>query len=469
MLQSFSIVRVARCPTRRSVRRSVRRSHVWVIALTVLVSVLGRPAIGGDMVDDDRGPVKLKTDLGRSERDRVHALTVETRDRVADLLERLDVRRKSKGATRMRVYATRDGFEERKRKTTPVDMHWASAFFDTSNNEVVMWWAGGGASGRETLRHEVTHQIVAEFVKNAPIWFNEGLASYIGAMELDPYGDPIVLVSEKKLKRMRWAFKQNKHAPLYDLMDMQWLEFYGRQGTKKLQWDRTTVYAESWSLVFFLLHATGEEDKEFAEKVAERIDTGRWKQSAFKKTLEKMEPRWRAFIDREDLIKADKASRATHKAWSNKDAARAIEKAKETLAIDPDRRSAARILGEASVASGAPADAIPVFRELLKHGESESLQMGMARALVAVSRSMNDPKLAKEARTAAMRASELAPNQRAYDALVLAADACELMGDTKGALRCVRDALKEKALPATMRKPLRDREHLLVRRAIKGG
>jgi len=454
MLQSFAIGRP--------------KQLAFVLVTLGMAGPLVGSAFAGDMVDDDRGPVKLKTDLGRAERDRVHDLTAETRDRVAEILERLDVRRKSKGATRMRVYATRDGFEQRKRKTTPVDMHWASAFFDPSNNEVVLWWAGGGASGRETLRHEVTHQIVAEVVKNAPIWFNEGLASYVGAMELDRYGDPIVLVSEKKLKRMRWAFKQNKHAPLYDLMDMQWLEFYGKQGTKKLQWDRTTMYAQSWSLVFFLLHATSEEDKEFAEKVAERIDTGRWKQTAFKKTLGKLEPRWRSFVDREDLIKADKASRAAHKAWSANDAARAIEKAKETLAIDPDRRSVARILGEASVASGAPAEAIPVFRELLKQGESESLCMGMARALIAVSKSINDSELAKEARAAAMRASELAPNQRAYDALALAADACELMGDTKGALHCVREALKEKALPAAKRKPLRDRERLLVKRSIKG-
>lgn len=447
-----------------------RRAAATLAALVLGFATGSAPARAGDMVDDDRGPVHLKTDLSaKADRDAVHALAAETRDRVAAELERFGVRRKSKGLTRMRVYASRDGFEDRKRKTTPDDMHWASAFFDEANNEVVMWWADGSRSGRETLRHEVTHQVLAEFVKNAPIWFDEGFASYIGAVEVDAHGDPITLVDEKKIQRMRHVLRTGEYAPLYDLMDMKWLEFFGKAGTKKLQWDRATMYAQSWSLVYFLLNAVDPADRELAEKLAERVDTGRWSQAAFKRMLPELESRWRAFLERDDLIAADGHARAAWSAWTRRDATKAAEEAKAALAIDPERRAMSRVLAEASLAAGAPADAVPVFRALLEAGESEASCFGLASALLALAAQVQDGAIAEEARDAALRAAELAPRGRGYDALVLAADACEQMGDADAALGCVRKALAEKAIPAELRSALREREQALVRRVISGG
>ncbi|MFO0985657.1 MAG: DUF1570 domain-containing protein, partial [Planctomycetota bacterium] len=244
---------------------------VVLAALVLAVPLIGAP---GDLVDDDRESVHLKSDLARDQRDLVHALATDTRRRVEELLARIGLSQKSTGLTRLRVYAAEADFEQRRRATTSVHHQWAAAFFDAANNEVVTCWQGGTDAGRRALRHELTHLVLREHAKNPPLWFDEGLAEYIGSRQHDAFGDVLVTVDRSHLETLRSAFAANRICPLYQLMELKEIEFYGRAGTKKLPWDRSITYAESWSLVYFLLHATAAEDRDFLQLVVQRLESG---------------------------------------------------------------------------------------------------------------------------------------------------------------------------------------------------
>ncbi|MBI4880832.1 MAG: tetratricopeptide repeat protein [Planctomycetes bacterium] len=441
---------------------------------TFLLALLLAPAFlapcagaGEDLADDDRGGVKLKSDLDEEARDAVHELVLETRARVQETLRCLGLAPKSRGQIRLRIYAAPEDFASRQRRTQSIYMLWTNSYFDLANNEVVSCWQGGSAQGRAALRHELTHCVLHEYSKNLPLWFAEGFACYIEGIEVDAYGDPLQTVDTTRLNTIRRALASGTICPMYDLMELKEIEFYGREGAKELPWDRNIVYAQSWSLVYYLLAVAEGEDREFAGLVAKRLDTGQWSQAAFKRILPELEGRWRDFLARDDLVRLDVLTTEARRELDQGRFSSAREAALKALDLDRKRRAARRVLAESCVALGLYEEALVACDRLLADEEADpDAHLCRARALLGQAGARQQPDLAGEARAVALHAVDLLPEQEKFRGLLLAIQVDESRDDVKGALELLRRALALKHVPQEVRSDLLEREQALIKRAI---
>lgn len=440
--------------------------HTIASGLLVLGLLALRP--GGDepLREDQRGSVQVKSDLPPEQVAEVHALAAGTRHEVEELLERLGIERKSKGLTRLRVYATPEGFEKRKLRTVDVHSHWAAAYFDLASNEVVTCWRDGSAGGRSTLRHEITHQILHEYVKNPPIWFNEGLATYIGNIQRDDSGDPLATVNRGHIQEVQRALQQERTCPLEELLELGSIEFYGREGTKELPWDRGILYAQSWSLVYFLIEVAEGEDGEIAREIFERMDSGRFRPARFRKRLPELEENWKRFLDDDTRLERDRLTRKAHELLREQKWPEALEAATAVLAQDSTRRAARRVAAEASLGLAEHDAAITHMTELLaQRPEDPPTQMRLAELHLAKAEVRQDPVAAGKAVELAIDVAEQLPASEVYPVYLFASKAAEYQGDLSAALEHLRAALGLRNVPGELRRELKRRENDLMRRA----
>ncbi len=443
-------------------------ARIATFLLALLCALLPPPAgAGEDLADDDRGDVKLKSDLDQEARDAVHELVLETRARVQETLSGLGISRKSSGQIRLRMYAASEDFVLRQRRTQSIYMLWTSSYFDLANNELVSCWHGGSAQGRAALRHELTHCVLHDYSKNLPLWFAEGFACYIESIEVDQHGDPLRTVDTTRLLAIRRALKSDTICPMYDLMELKEVEFYGREGAKALPWDRGIVYAQSWSLVYYLLAVAEGEDREFAALVTRRLDTGQWSQAGFRRMLPDLEARWRDFLARDDLVRLDVLTTEARRELDQGHFSAAREAAQKALDLDRRRRAARRVLAESCVALGLYEEALVACDRLLAEKEADAeAHLCRARALLGQAATRQEPALADEARAVTLHGVDLLPEREKYRGLLLAIQIDESQDDVKGALELVRRTLALKHVPQEVRADLLEREQALIKKAI---
>ncbi len=106
----------------------------------------------------------------------------------------------------------------------------------------------------EVLFHEAFHQFVHRYVPMAPVWINEGLATYYGTARATPNG----LVFDRPISWYFGAVAQARDirqlVPLDKLMAANRVEFYDTTPIKGVRFDRRLLhYGQAYTLVAFML------------------------------------------------------------------------------------------------------------------------------------------------------------------------------------------------------------------------
>lgn len=103
----------------------------------------------------------------------------------------------------------------------------------------------GSQDAFNVIFHEYTHLLVNNTFKNAPVWFNEGLAEYYSTFKITddrkialgtPIGNHVFLLRESKMLPLRTLFEVDHKSPHYNESKKQGI-----------------FYAQSWALMHYLL------------------------------------------------------------------------------------------------------------------------------------------------------------------------------------------------------------------------
>ena len=309
--------------------------------------------------------------------------------------------------------------------------------------------------------------MLAQHSKHAPNWFDEGFGGYFEGLQSDPYGDAVDDLHQEYLGTVRREVDDGTACPLDVLMEIKDIDYYGFAGARNVRWSKPSLYAQSWSIVHFLLTSPGEEVEEFEALVLRRVTTGRWSKGPLRRALVEVTERWRAHLAREDLgLIGDWMTQA----WESMAEERyrgARMTASRVLGVDEHHRSARRVLAHACFAENDHEAALVSFERLLDDRPDDvDARLGATRSLVAIARATQTAETVEAAIASGQAASEIAPEPMRHVGLALCADAAEIVGDTSRALDFVREALRIKELPDVARTDLQAREQELVQRAI---
>jgi hypothetical protein len=103
----------------------------------------------------------------------------------------------------------------------------------------------GSQDAFSVIFHEYTHLLVNNTFKNAPVWFNEGLAEYYSTFKITddrkitlgtPIGNHVYLLRDSKMLPLRTLFEVDHKSPHYNESKKQGI-----------------FYAQSWALMHYLL------------------------------------------------------------------------------------------------------------------------------------------------------------------------------------------------------------------------
>ncbi|GAB4186043.1 MAG: hypothetical protein Kow00105_00490 [Phycisphaeraceae bacterium] len=156
-------------------------------------------------------------------------------------------------------------------------------FFYTPRAQGLATWTQGRSRGQTlaVLQHEGFHQFAFNYLgRSLPIWINEGLAQY--------FEDAIVvrgkmitgLASEHRITRVRQALEQNRAIEFDDLIGIsseQWSQILRSDPAKA-----SLLYAQSWSVVFYLIHGENEKYQPAFVQYLKNVSTGRESRKAMR-------------------------------------------------------------------------------------------------------------------------------------------------------------------------------------------
>jgi tetratricopeptide (TPR) repeat protein len=139
--------------------------------------------------------------------------------------------------------------------------------------------------------HEYTHLLINNTFKNAPLWFNEGMAEYYSTFKITddqkfalgkPVGNNVLLLRQVPMLPLRTLFEVTHYSPEY-----------------KDKPTKSIFYAQSWALMHYLiLGKEGQQDKlaKFMELVAADVPVEVAFPQAFETTFEAMEKELRDYV-----------------------------------------------------------------------------------------------------------------------------------------------------------------------------
>jgi len=434
---------------------------------TLLLMGLLALACADRPVSERHSGYRLETDLPEDQRVEAVSIVDRSAAEVAALLERIGLRRRSDLHFVLHLFSHEADYEEFRRKTHDRNTFVASSlsFFDESAGEIGCAWQAGSSAARGELRRQVARHVLREYAGDAPIWFEEGLASYFEGIQSDPYGGAMDRVHHALLEVIREALAESDYCPLYQLMDLRHLDFYGLAGARQPEWPRETLYAQSWSLVFLLLHSAHPDDQEFLRLLARRLESGRWSQARYRQALSELEPRWieflqgGAFLELGALVSRSWARLEQGEYFAARmDASRALE-------LDGQHRSARRVLARAAYAEEDYLIASRLFEGLARERPDDlDALLGRAQSLLMLA---DDEDRTRDALAAGRQASAQAPAGKRHLGLLIAIDAAEQLDDPGVSLKLVRELLQLRGVPPEVRAETLERERELIKRSIR--
>ena len=178
-------------------------------------------------------------------------------------------------------------------------------FFVTRDNEGVATWADGRSPSqtRRTLQHEGFHQFAHDhFGRNLPAWLNEGLAQYFEDAILLDRGFALGLADPDRIQRVRQALDAGDALPLASLLRLGGTDWHSTLTTDATR--AGLLYAQSWSLVYFLIHgdqgAHQPAFEHYLQLLSEDASPDRALKQAFgDNAMQDLEARWKPWARRQ--------------------------------------------------------------------------------------------------------------------------------------------------------------------------
>ena len=116
---------------------------------------------------------------------------------------------------------------------------------------------GNPDSTAEVLFHEAFHQFMDRFVKDPPMWLNEGLACYYGDARPGRRGLTFDHPRVDRWKLCRKLIEKNIAFPLHQVVGANRAQFYDESPVDVPRFERVTqrdcMYAEAYTLIHTLL------------------------------------------------------------------------------------------------------------------------------------------------------------------------------------------------------------------------
>lgn len=129
------------------------------------------------------------------------------------------------------------------------------------------------------LRHEGFHQFMyTHIARRSPPWINEGFAEHFEYAVQEKNGFNLNIVPRDHVMTLKKAMKNNSLIPLSELLIMgtdEWNYNLGNRSLSLLQ------YAQSWSVVHFLLYGSNGNNKSYLDKYLRAISQGKTCDEAF--------------------------------------------------------------------------------------------------------------------------------------------------------------------------------------------
>lgn len=153
--------------------------------------------------------------------------------------------------------------------------HSGGMFFVTHQVKGLATWAEPGNRRRtfEVLQHEGFHQFAWHtFGPELPVWLNEGLAQYFESAVLRDGNLSLGMIRRPRIEKVRQAINTQSALPLDKLMAIT-----GEQWSGNLREDpdhAALCYAQSWSLVFYLIHGDNGRHKPQLTDYLKRLSKG---------------------------------------------------------------------------------------------------------------------------------------------------------------------------------------------------
>ncbi|MEM6459808.1 MAG: DUF1570 domain-containing protein [Planctomycetota bacterium] len=173
-------------------------------------------------------------------------------------------------------------------------------FFVTHDLRGLATWTDGHPRRQtfRTLQHEGFHQFAWHHLgPQLPHWVNEGLAQYFEDAVPTASGLTLGLADAGRVARVRGAITRRETLPLAAIAGSGRAEWLAA-----LRYDperATLLYAQSWSLVYFLIHGEGGRYRPAFEDYLQHLAEGETSEDAFAAAfgglpLPALGPRWRA-------------------------------------------------------------------------------------------------------------------------------------------------------------------------------
>lgn len=151
-----------------------------------------------------------------------------------------------------------------------------------------------------TLQHEGFHQFASNYIgRDLPIWVNEGLAEYFEQALIVNGKVKLGLADERRVSEIKDGIANGL---LIDFDEL--LTITGRQWSENMRQDRAQgrmQYVQSWSIVYFLIHADGRKYQQPFQRYLLLISKGRRSDKAFRTAFKARDTiafrkRWERFV-----------------------------------------------------------------------------------------------------------------------------------------------------------------------------
>jgi tetratricopeptide (TPR) repeat protein len=201
-----------------------------------------------------------------------------------------DVKTTSRGPITVVVFKSDESFK-------PFRPPASSAYFQSGQdmNYIALTSERGHENPFASVFHEYVHFLVRNNIKNAPLWFNEGLAEYYSSFDISD-GERKVIIG-KPVTNHVLNLRQHRMMPLETLFSVvNDSPIYNEQDKKGI------FYAQSWALVHYLLHGNegrrAPQFRQFLGSLASGMTVEAAFEQAFETDFRTLEKELSQYIDR---------------------------------------------------------------------------------------------------------------------------------------------------------------------------
>ncbi len=160
------------------------------------------------------------------------------------------------GRFRVLVFATESDYQEFGRAHLGGGTAFTGGMFLPGADALLILDRGNPDDTMQTLFHEAFHQFMHRYVKNPPMWLNEGLATYYGDMRVER-GRLVFRPDADRWKLVRKLIEKEQAIPLSEVVAASRAEFYDDTPIKVRGFEnvrrKSAFYAEAYTLIHLLL------------------------------------------------------------------------------------------------------------------------------------------------------------------------------------------------------------------------